>query len=111
MLKRVTINTIPNYGSPGSESGECGCCPHFQILRNSKIAFSTTLAADSEDPAMQWAYQAQGSMSFSVDMVIQGDILLICRHRTAAGSKVSMFRAAFHTGYIPSGVLRLTKVR
>ncbi|RHY37483.1 hypothetical protein DYB25_012331 [Aphanomyces astaci] len=41
--------------------------------------------------------------------MLQGDILIRCRHLTDAGGRVSMFRAAFHTGYIPLGILRLTK--
>lgn len=32
-----------------------------------------------------------------------------CRHLSPNGRRVSMFRAAFHTGYVPCGVLRLTK--
>ena len=32
-----------------------------------------------------------------------------CRHLSPDGRRVSMFRAAFHTGYVPSGVLRFTK--
>ena len=40
---------------------------------------------------------------------MQGDILIRCRHLTAKNQRVSMFRAAFHTGYVPPNVLRLTK--
>ena len=50
-------------------------------------------------------------MSFTVDIAIQGDVLLRCRHVTPKGERVSMFRAGFHTGYAPAGVLRLTKVQ
>ncbi|CAN0327670.1 unnamed protein product, partial [Ectocarpus sp. 13 AM-2016] len=41
--------------------------------------------------------------------VLQGDLLVRCRHVSPTGRRVSMFRAAFHTGYVPCGVLRLTK--
>jgi len=41
----------------------------------------------------------------------QGDVLVRCRHLTAKGARVSMFRAAFHTGYVPCGVLRLSKAQ
>lgn len=44
--------------------------------------------------------------------MVQGDLLLRCRHlEVASGARVSMFRTAFHTGYVPSGVLRLTKAQ
>jgi hypothetical protein len=45
-------------------------------------------------------------VSFNVDCMLQGDILIRCRHLTDAGERVSMFRGAFHTGYIPQGILR-----
>ena len=36
--------------------------------------------------------------------VYVGDILLRVRHAHTNGSRISMFRAAFHTGYVPIGV-------
>ena len=50
-----------------------------------------------------------GQISFQLNQVVQGDILLRCRHLTARKQRVSMFRAAFHTGYAPPNVMRLTK--
>eukprot|EP01042_Synura_sphagnicola_P000983 gene983-1110_t len=41
-----------------------------------------------------------------MDALIRGDVLLRCRHVRANGQRVSMFRAAFHTGYISPGVFR-----
>ena len=32
--------------------------------------------------------------------VVQGDILLRCRHASMSGARISMFRAGFHTGNI-----------
>jgi hypothetical protein len=46
-----------------------------------------------------------------VETIVQGDILIRCRHLTRKGQRVSMFRAAFHTGYTPPKVLRLTKAQ
>jgi len=54
---------------------------------------------------------ADGTVSFHIENVVQGDILLRCRHLTASGQRVSMFRAAFHTGYVPPNVMRLTKAQ
>ena len=52
---------------------------------------------------------SDGQISFQLNQVVQGDILLRCRHLTARKQRVSMFRAAFHTGYAPPNVMRLTK--
>jgi C2 domain of PTEN tumour-suppressor protein len=69
-------------------------------------AAATTAAA-----ALPWAYTSDESIAFSVDCVVQGDLLLRCRHLGPNGQRVSMFRAAFHTGYVPCGVLRLSKAQ
>jgi C2 domain of PTEN tumour-suppressor protein len=69
-------------------------------------AATTTAAA-----ALPWAYTSDESIAFSVDCVVQGDLLLRCRHLGPNGQRVSMFRAAFHTGYVPCGVLRLSKAQ
>lgn len=50
-----------------------------------------------------------GQISFQLNQIVQGDILLRCRHLTARKQRVSMFRAAFHTGYAPPNVMRLNK--
>lgn len=50
-----------------------------------------------------------GTVPFNIEQVIQGDILIRCRHLTFNKQRISMFRAAFHTGYVPPNVLRLTK--
>jgi len=52
---------------------------------------------------------SDGQISFQLNQVVQGDILLRCRHLTARKQRVSMFRAAFHTGYAPPNVMRLNK--
>ena len=61
--------------------------------------------------SLKWIKSSEGNISFNIDSAIQGDILLRCRHADSNGSRISMFRAAFHTGYVPSGVLRLTKAQ
>ena len=61
---------------------------------------------------LKWVPTSEGTATFSLDCAVQGDILLRCRHaELVSGQRVSMFRAAFHTGYVPSGVLRLTKAQ
>lgn len=60
---------------------------------------------------LKWINSTEGSVSFTVDSAVQGDLLLRCRHADPSGTRVSMFRAAFHTGYVPCGVLRLTKAQ
>mmetsp|Transcript_46 Transcript_46/g.65 ORF Transcript_46/g.65 Transcript_46/m.65 type:complete len:690 (+) Transcript_46:1-2070(+) len=108
---------------------ELGCCPYLQLFKGGHLIFTTTWKQPTDKKQAQgqvgvpkefgsqgdgtitlpWAGGSDGSVAFPVDTVVQGDILIRCRHLTESGSRVSMFRAAFHTGYISSGVLRLTK--
>ncbi|KAL3668422.1 hypothetical protein V7S43_006510 [Phytophthora oleae] len=94
-----------------TETIEEGCCPYLQIFKGGKLVFTTTWQDMEDGHGIQWASADDGSVSFNVNCMLQGDILIRCRHLTDAGERVSMFRGAFHTGYIPQGILRLTKAQ
>lgn len=78
---------------------------------NSLHVCAGTGPAGVQKTPMQWAYTSDESVAFGVDCVLQGDLLLRGRHLGAGGERVSMFRAAFHTGYVPCGVLRLGRAQ
>ena len=131
LLRRCIMNTIPRMGNPDGKlesrrhhtGGGLGCRPYLQLFKNGKLLFTTAWAArDAAGPAARpaeaeeessggipWAYPSDGSIIFPVDTLLQGDILVRLRHHAQTGARVTMFRAAFHTGYVPSGVLRLSK--
>ncbi|CCI43772.1 unnamed protein product [Albugo candida] len=131
LLRRVIINKIPIFatrkrlecanatknlkGESSSTDNELveatdeGCSPFLQIFRCGKIIFTTAWNEEESEKGVPWVNESDGSASFNIDCMLQGDILLRCRHLTETGGQVSMFRAAFHTGYITEGVLRLTK--
>ncbi|OQR81118.1 phosphatidylinositol-3,4,5-trisphosphate 3-phosphatase [Achlya hypogyna] len=116
LLRRVIINSIPVFGArttveDDAEVTEEGCCPYVQIFKGGKLVFTTTWRDAQEGTGVRWASTSDGSVSFNVDCMLQGDVLVRCRHLTDSGQRISMFRAAFHTGYIPMGILRLTKAQ
>ena len=88
-----------------------GCAPYLQIFKAGKLLFTTAAAihVQQTEEELPFVYASDGTVCFDVDKVIQGDILIRCRHLTFKKQRVSMFRAAFHTGYVPPNVLRLTK--
>ncbi len=128
LLRRIILNSVPVFGAL---DGREGCCPYIQLFKGGKLICTvsppTTLPAAAmssekvvggssqsrprEKSALQWVSSAEGCVSFHVDCAVQGDILLRCRHAEPSGQRVSMFRAAFHTGYTPNGVLRLSRVQ
>ncbi len=88
-----------------------GCAPYLQIFKGGKLIFTTaaTLHVQQPDEELPFVQVVDGTVPFNIEQVIQGDILIRCRHLTFHKQRVSMFRAAFHTGYVPPNVLRLTK--
>ena len=115
LLRRIVINSVPDFGSDGENFG---CCPYIQVFKNSKL-IATAVPAVPENTdvdgnkknSLTFLKIGEESVSFPVDCVVSGDILVRCRHTERSGKKEEMFRAAFHTGYVPCGVLRLTKTQ
>ncbi len=95
------------------EDNQVGCSPYIQIFKAGKLVF-TTAASKSYNQSkddLPFCTSTEGSITFPVETIVQGDVLIRCRHLTRKGQRVSMFRAAFHTGYTPPKVLRLSKAQ
>ena len=130
LLKRIIMSEAPKFGkrlanaaSSGDLSSEenappprealSGCAPYLQLFKAGNLVFTTAASvnyAQTKDD-LPFCSTSDGPVSFLVETVLQGDVLLRCRHLTKSGQRVSMFRAAFHTGYVPPKVLRLTKAQ
>ncbi|CAM9135483.1 unnamed protein product, partial [Ectocarpus fasciculatus] len=117
LLRRVIMNTIPRLGASKDGSVQ-GCCPYLQIFKNGTLLANSYIPAKNAKQSdggkapieLKWISTNEGSLSFHMDVMIHGDVLIRCRHMDLNnGRRESMFRAAFHTGYTPIGVLRLTK--
>ena len=88
-----------------------GCAPYLQIFKAGKLLFTTaaTLHFHQSEEELPFVQVVDGPVPFNVEQIVQGDILIRCRHLTFSKQRVSMFRSAFHTGYVPPNVMRLTK--
>jgi C2 domain of PTEN tumour-suppressor protein len=105
-----------NAAAGGDEEAQrMGCAPYLQIFKAGKLLHTSpaSLSAqpppDSDSNELTFCQVADGSVSFHINQIVQGDILIRCRHLTTHRQRISMFRAAFHTGYVPPKVMRLTK--
>ena len=103
LLRRCIMHTIPNFGS----SEKPGCRPYLQFFRSGKLAHTARWEGSQDDKS--WAAPSEGSLVFPVDCVVHGDLLVRCRHVDDRERRTSMFRAALHVGFAPTGVLRLTR--
>jgi serine/threonine protein kinase len=95
LLREITINAIPGFGYMNSKDASMqGCCPYIQIFKNGKLISSA--AAENENVhhqdtidaqtstanamKLRWVTQIEGSATFKIDCIVQGDILIRCRH-------------------------------
>jgi tensin len=127
MLRRIIMSEAPRYakGPPRDSNKEknvgeddddvqlLGCVPYIQIFKAGKLLHTApaSLHFQQAENELPFCQVADGNISFHINLVVQGDILIRARHLTAHRKRVSMFRAAFHTGYVPPNVMRLTKAQ
>jgi tensin len=120
MLKRVTMSVAPKYAKgPTRESDDdkiddmqlMGCAPYLQLFKGGNLVYTAPASLHFQQSAEELPFcrVSDGQISFQINRVVHGDILLRCRHLTARKQRVSMFRAAFHTGYAPPNVMRMNK--
>jgi hypothetical protein len=110
LLRRVIMNSIPIFSENKDTPGSLGCRPYIQLFKNGKLIATAAPQQSSSDGSLAFVDQNEGVVVFNVDCPVQGDILIRCRHADDA-RRVSVFRAGFHTGYVPVGVLRLTRTQ
>lgn len=127
VLKRVILSSAPPMivGPPvegdneDSKEARMGCAPYVQVFcRGELLKTAATFLPETEGSKKTTAVpfirsKDSGNLTFNLDQVVRGDILLRCRHLTAHNrQRESLFRAAMHTGYVSSQrVLRLTKAQ
>mmetsp|Transcript_12434 Transcript_12434/g.26234 ORF Transcript_12434/g.26234 Transcript_12434/m.26234 type:complete len:916 (+) Transcript_12434:117-2864(+) len=138
MLKRIIMSEAPKFGKrplPTTETNDSsqesserppqpknthhsteailGCAPYLQIFKAGTLIFTTAASMNYTQTKddLPFCTANDGPVSFLTESIVQGDILLRCRHLTRSGQRISMFRCAFHTGYVPPKVLRLTKAQ
>jgi len=113
---KETVQVEQNDGSGKSKVDEqqlMGCAPYLQIFKGGKLLHTSaaSLHVQQSEEELPFVQVMDGTVPFNINQIIQGDILIRCRHLTFGTKRVSMFRAGFHTGYAPPNVLRLTKTQ
>mmetsp|Transcript_36980 Transcript_36980/g.54294 ORF Transcript_36980/g.54294 Transcript_36980/m.54294 type:complete len:914 (-) Transcript_36980:222-2963(-) len=120
LLKRIIMSEAPRFEKPPKDhptpvtlAQPMGCSPYLQIFKAGQLVFTTaaSLSHNQSPEDLPFCLPSDGPISFPIETVVQGDILIRCRHLSKKGQRVSMFRAAFHTGYTPPKVLRLSKAQ
>lgn len=111
VMTKVRLVGVPVFGRvPSAADAEAapveGCRAYLQVFKGGNMLHSS--AGSDAEPA--WSAAGEGSViEFDLSLPVQGDLLIRCRHIGDSGVRVSMFRAAFHTGYVSNGLLRFSK--
>jgi len=111
-LKSVSLKGIPDLVTGTEEAGtnaRQGCRPYVQVFKNGKLVFTTIWADEQSDEGTRF-FEAGNEAEFKLDIdcFVDGDILLRVRHLNPGMKKgSSIFRYGFHTGYCPSGQVKL----
>lgn len=109
-----TASTTSGMQVKDDDALRMGCAPYLQLFKAGQLLHTAPASLSHAHPStdqIPFCRSVDGSVSFHIDQLVQGDVLLRCRHVSAHNRKqrVSMFRVAFHTGYVPPKVMRLTK--
>merc|ERR1712194_599863 len=106
-LRKIIMNTVPCIEK--TSDGFMCSRPYIQIFQQAKLLFSSAAHADQ----VKMLRESDGGTTFTIDpdqpLELQGDLLVRMRHVSSDGSRCSMLRAVFHTGYYKAGVVRFTK--
>lgn len=90
-----------------------GYRPSLQVFRGGRLVHSSAWDNGNGGTASVddgWVSVEDGAAKFTMDVPLSGDVLIRCRHMgTSPGERETIWRAAFHTGYITACSLRLSK--
>jgi hypothetical protein len=115
-----TSEAAATAAAGGLPAGQVGYRPSLQIFRGGRLVHSTLWEGETESAAAStagtghpsgdgWISVEEGAARFNMAVPLAGDALVRCRHVAASGERETLWRAAFHTGYVQRGSLRLSK--
>ena len=99
-IKKIIIDGIPKIDKQNE-----GVRPYIQIYKNSDLVF---MSHSQENPP-EWYDQNDLSIVFNLNLEIEEDVMIRCRHLARDNSTFTIFRVMFHTAFVNSEVFRFDK--
>ncbi|OMJ76684.1 hypothetical protein SteCoe_23880 [Stentor coeruleus] len=103
--KKITIHKIILDGIPIIEQEGTAIRPYLQIFRNSELVYNS----HSKDFPPVSYYKSDISIAFDMDLEIEGDVFIRCRHLGKDSKPLTIFRVMFHTAFCQDLVMRFHK--
>lgn len=103
--RRIRIRRVIIDGIPVIEKQGTAVRPYLQVFRNSQLVFNS----HSQDfPPVSYEVEDL-SIVFDMELEIQDDVFVRCRHLGRDGQAVTIFRMMFHTAFVDNDVIRFEK--
>lgn len=103
--RKIRIKKLILDGIPIIDKQNEGFRPYIQIYKNSDLIFMS----HSQSNPPEWYDQKDLSIFFDVNVEIEEDVMIRCRHLARDNSTFTVFRVMFHTAFVNSEVLRFEK--
>lgn len=103
--RKITIHKVILDGIPLIEKEGTAVRPYLQIFRNSELVYNS----HSKDFPPVSYYISDISIAFDMNLEIEGDILIRCRHLGKDNKPLTIFRSMFNTAFCQDLVVRFHK--
>lgn len=103
--RKIRISKIILDGIPLIEQEGASVRPYLQIFRNSELVYTSY----KKDAPLVSYYPSDISIVFELDLEIEGDILIRCRHLGKDNKPITILRAMIHTAFYNDLIIRLHK--
>jgi hypothetical protein len=104
-LRKIRVRRVILDGIPRIEKEGTAVRPYLQVFKNSQLIFNSH---SQEYPPVSYDIEDL-SIVFDMELELQDDVFVRCRHLGRNGQGVTIFRLMFHTSFIQSDVIRFTK--
>lgn len=104
-MRRIKIQKVILDGIPEIEQEGSAVRPYLQIFKGTEMVF-TTISKDL--PPVSY-FPSDISICFDVNLEIEGDVLIRCRHLGKDNKPLTIFRMMFNTAFTADLVVRFTK--
>ncbi|OMJ92954.1 hypothetical protein SteCoe_4172 [Stentor coeruleus] len=103
--RKIRISKIILDGIPLIEQEGASVRPYLQIFQNSELVYTSY----KKDTPLISYYPSDISIVFELDLEIEGDVIIRCRHLGNDNKPITILRAMIHTAFYNELIIRLHK--
>lgn len=105
-LRRIRIRKVILDGIPEIEKVGTAVRPYLQIFKNSELIYNSH---SQGYPPVSYEI-GDGCIVFELDLEIEEDVVVRCRHLGRDGQALTIFRVMFHTAFTENEIISFSKL-